>query len=290
MQSATLAIGPYQITALTDAQAPFPHPLTADRVFPTVPAGEWDGIQQRYPASFASPMLLLGHVTCYLIRSQQRTILIDTGMGRQDASPQSIQGALLDQIAAHVALDAIDTVFMTHLHVDHVSWNMQMLDDRPQPTFPRARYVAPQGEWAMCQRMLAAAPEHARYISEQIAPLVEQGRLALVEGPHQIADGITAIATPGHSPAHMSVAIEPGAGERLLIAGDAFYHPLQVALPQHHFGNDADPATAHATRVMLLERCAAAPTYLAACHFPAPSFGRVQQHGSAFAWEPLAAT
>ena len=42
----------------------------------------------------------------------------------------------------------IDTVMCTHLHVDHVGWNTSLVDGAWVPTFPNARYLVAESEWA----------------------------------------------------------------------------------------------------------------------------------------------
>ena len=41
----------------------------------------------------------------------------------------------------------------THLHPDHVGWNLQQEGGQYRPTFPRARYVAHRADWDTVQRV-----------------------------------------------------------------------------------------------------------------------------------------
>ena len=62
-------------------------------------------------------------------------------------------GFLLAGRCGGYSLEDIDTVFCTHLHIDHVGWNMQLQDGEWVPTFPNATYVsrpsttAPEPRW-----------------------------------------------------------------------------------------------------------------------------------------------
>ncbi|HMN29531.1 MAG TPA: MBL fold metallo-hydrolase, partial [Caldilineaceae bacterium] len=199
-------------------------------------------------------------------------------------------GQLLACLAAAGAKpESVDTVFLTHLHPDHVSWNIQSVDGEQCPTFPNAGYIAPQVEWEMAQRLLAENPERAGHLREQLLPLQSRGVLSLISGETQIADGVCAIATPGHSPGHMSVLVEGDSGQGLLVAGDAFFHPLQVGGPDHAFAGDADAALANRSRAQLLERIEAGDLLLTAAHFPAPGFGHVRQEKGGRVWRPWSA-
>ena len=141
----------------------------------------------------------------------------------------------------------------------------------------------------MCERLLAANLTSAAYVLEQILLLQNWNILSLIVGETVLGDGICAIYTPGHSPGHMSVQIASSSGDRLLILGDAFYHPLQVTEPAHHFAGDGNAVVANTTRSELLERLEANDTIIAACHFPEPGFGRVRDHGQQRVWQSLQA-
>ena len=60
---------------------------------------------------------------------------------------------------------------------------------------------------------------------------------------------------PGHTPGHCSVLIE-SAGQRALISGDLFHHPVQVAHPEWPTVPDDDPVGAVATRARILPQLA----------------------------------
>ena len=46
----------------------------------------------------------------------------------------------------------VETVEYTHLHPDHVGWNLEQQDGGYRPTFPRARYLAHRADWETFQR------------------------------------------------------------------------------------------------------------------------------------------
>ena len=127
MPEARLTVGNVEILSLNDNESTLP----LSDVFPDVPAEAWAPYQQRYPSGFRGDHLL-AHFECYLIRSEGQTILVDTGLGGAATNPHSIEamvggteGRLMRELeSAGVNPADIDTVFFSHLHFDHVGWNL----------------------------------------------------------------------------------------------------------------------------------------------------------------------
>jgi glyoxylase-like metal-dependent hydrolase (beta-lactamase superfamily II) len=77
----------------------------------------------------------------------------------------------------------------------------------------------------------------ARIARTHLAPLADAGLLELVDGEVEIAEGIRAFPTPGHTPGHMSVSLS-SEGQAGLVAGDAiltewsYEHPHWYASPE----------------------------------------------------------
>ena len=87
---------------------------------------------ERYPEAFANGGSRRTHFECYLVKSEGRTVLVDTGLGNAVTNPGIVKnmfggtkGHLLDELqSVRVQVGDIDTVFLTHLHLDHVGWNI----------------------------------------------------------------------------------------------------------------------------------------------------------------------
>ena len=57
-------------------------------------------------------------------------------------------GDLLNQLKLQgIAPEDVTTVVHTHLHHDHVGWNVTMQGETPKATFPRAKYLVPRADW-----------------------------------------------------------------------------------------------------------------------------------------------
>jgi glyoxylase-like metal-dependent hydrolase (beta-lactamase superfamily II) len=165
-------------------------------------------------------------------------VLVDTGLGPSGGDPfmpDRGPGKLPD------ALDPgeIELVVLTHLHPDHVGWNM--LDGAP--FFANARYVAHRADY----EHFATAGGHRPYVREQVAALHATGRLALVDADTEVARGVTLRHAPGHTPGHCIVEL----GD-VVVLGDLAVHELQLADPGLAYVFEEDPVQAAQTRRRVL--------------------------------------
>lgn len=144
-----------------------------------------------------------------LVRTGKKNILIETGIGNKlpDKLVQIYKqpAKLLDNLhAAGVAPEDIDIVINTHLHFDHCGWNTVRHNGKVAPTFPRAKYYAPEGEWQYARH--PSERDAISFISENYDPLVESGQMTLLGGGEEILPGISVKTFPGHT-AHMQAVI-----------------------------------------------------------------------------------
>jgi glyoxylase-like metal-dependent hydrolase (beta-lactamase superfamily II) len=227
-------------------------------------------------------------MACFLISSGDRRVLIDTGLGAQKLW-QYQGGALLTELAAaDVRPEQIDTVFVTHLHVDHcgtcVIGGEGEQDGAPRPAFPNATY-----------RWTAAEHAHWRQTDEHpgssfsIRKLLEalQDRYEPADGGSTIAPGISVIDTPGHTPGHAGVILSSGS-ERAFILGDAISCPAQLEEPEWSGLGDMDPKLARRTQEAVAREIESTSALLATAHFPGLTFGRVLTGEGRRYWQPIA--
>jgi len=93
---------------------------------------------------------------------------------------------------------------------------------------------------------------------------------------YAVTSGATMIATPGHTPGHMSVMLESG-GEQLLVLGDALTdEAVSFERPDWHYGLDQIPEQAAETRKSLLGWLSADKVRIIGYHLPWPGAGRVE--------------
>ena len=218
-----------------------------------------------------------------VVETPARRIVVDTGLGN-DKQGRTVptwndrQGPLLDDLAAAgFPPETIDTVMCTHLHVDHVGWNTKLEAGRWVPTFPKARYVFGETEYAYW-RDHSTAPDKAAIFADSVAPIVAAGRADLIASDAKICEEITLIPTPGHSPGHVSLHIRSD-GEEGLLTGDVAHHPCQMAHLDWSSTADSDPQQSAKTRRELFSRFADRPVLVIGGHFNA---GHIKRDGDAF--------
>ena len=280
MPEEKLTVGNVEILAIDDGGVDFPLPLTD--LFPSVPPEAWAQYQERYPEVFAGPTTWRNHWGSYLLRSEGRNILIDTGVGSGSTNPGMINnlnggvdGKLLTELQSiGVGLEDVDTVFFTHLHPDHLGYNLSEAGSSPKAMFPAARYVVNQADWDTFAKPEVQELFPFSFWEETIGPLERLGVLDLLSGEQALTSEIVAIPTPGHTPGHMSLRIS-SAGEQAIILGDVAVHPAQITEDDWYFAFEMDQPQAIRTRREFLDQLAQEGTTVAACHFPAPGFGKI---------------
>ena len=244
MAASKLSVGNAEILVLHDNESALPLSMT----FPDVPALAWAPYQERYPEGFKGAENLRIHFECYLVRSQGQTILVDTGLGSSATNPGSVEafgggvdGHLLSELqAVGVSPEDIDTVFFTHLHPDHVGWNLTPSDSGAVATFPKAKYLAHQADWDTFRKPEVQEAFPAPFWEETLGPLESLGIVEALSGEQALTSEVTAIPTPGHTPGSMSLAVVSG-GTQALILGDVFHGPAQVTETDWVFSFDMDP-------------------------------------------------
>ena len=258
-----ISVGSCEIIALHDLNLDFPSAM----MFPNLQASEFDAYRDLYPECFGN-VGLAADCGAYAVRSSGKTVVVDTGIGPGPIQMLGgIEGKLFDDMKSKgVTPENVDIVVMTHLHVDHVGWNVNA---DGKPNFPNARYYAPSADWDYFSQNLATNPH-----MQQVVPLNEQGYLEMYEGETTLTPELTTMPTPGHTPGHHSVLVNSG-GEKILITGDLAHHPAQIDRCDWCPSFDMDHPTATETRTKVLDRLESEGSLAAFGHFPGSGYGRI---------------
>ncbi len=230
-------------------------------------------------------------VQSYVVRTPHHTIMIDTCVGNDKSRPafpawdmQSGDHYLRALAAAGLGVEDIDYVMCTHLHVDHVGWNTKLIDGRWVPTFPKAKYLFADKEYAYWNEQNAKSP--VLPFQDSVLPIVEAGRHELVSSAHELNDHVRLMPTPGHTPDHYAVAIGRGR-DAAVFTGDLIHSPIQARHTELSMRADVDPIQSAATRRAFLERYCDTDTACCTAHFPSPSRVKVRRWGEGFRCDPI---
>jgi len=284
-----LELGEVSVTRVEEMHGPIMPPST---FFPTIPATAWaEHRDELVPDHLdADGSMVQVAMQTWLLRSDGRTILIDTGVGNDKSRPavEAWDHLTLDYLgvlaAAGVRPEQVDLVVNTHLHVDHVGWNTIFNDGEWVPTFPNATYLMPRLDfefWNPANNPKIAGGVNENVFEDSVAPVHAAGQVQLWEGGHTIDSALRLEAAPGHTPGSSVLKLE-SAGERALFAGDLIHTPLQVTYVEHDSCFCEDPAGSRATRRALLGWASDQRALLLPAHFSGHGALEVQRQGDSF--------
>jgi glyoxylase-like metal-dependent hydrolase (beta-lactamase superfamily II) len=207
-----------------------------------------------------------------VLKAAGSTILIDTGVGNCKHRPQPWQNMLntpaLEWLEAlGIPPASITHVVHTHLHGDHVGWNTRLVDGRWEPTFPNAVYHLPETDWCACKARYDGGETdlYGGSIADSVIPVVDAGLTRFVRPGDEIADCLTVIPSPGHTPGHVVLALRD-AGEDYLFTGDVLHSPIQVLHPELNSRWCESQTDARASRHAILQRAAASGATIFPAH------------------------
>ena len=225
----------------------------------------------------------------YIVKTPHHTILIDSCIGNDKPRPtrpkwnmKTDDTYMRGLKSAGIAVEDIDYVMCTHLHVDHVGWNTRLENGKWVPTFPKARYVFAKGEydyWAGQHEKAEVPP-----FGDSVLPVVAANKAEIVGNDFAIGDHVRILPTPGHTPGHVAFTLGR-AKEDAVFCGDLMHSPLQLRYPELSPKFDVDPAQAAKTRRSFLERYCETDTLCCTAHFPSPSAGKIRRKGNGFSCE-----
>lgn len=173
------------------------------------------------PGPWSSPV----PIHCWAIEHRDRLVIVDTGetanardvpFARFDVVPEQELPGALEQ--AGLAMADIETVVLTHLHADHMDGAVHV----------RGSVLVHERELAFARTFQARVFQ--RLFRQRLPAGVDFRPIALdggsfgafAESRPLTDDGrIVAVATPGHTPGHISVVCVDDDGRHILLAGDA---------------------------------------------------------------------
>lgn len=226
-----------------------------------------------------------------LLESESNKILIDTGVGYMEQT-QEINGqqfkleGRLQKVLGKVGVEGQDIthLILTHFHPDHIGG---VYSSDGQLLYPNAKIYAHADEWEYWMGGKSSQqPSIFRYfINENIAPLKDENIYLVGMNEEEIVKGVRLIKTPGHTPGHLSVALQ-SQGEQLLYISDTWLHPLHIRHLDWETVYDLDQDLARKSRIFMLEEAYNNNMLVQSFHFPFPGLGHVDKVKDGWTWVP----
>jgi glyoxylase-like metal-dependent hydrolase (beta-lactamase superfamily II) len=206
--------------------------LDAGAMFGVVPKPLWS----RYiDVDDKNRMLMASR--CLLIESQQTgaIYLIDNGVGSKLNDKMAAiydinyeHSDLISSLSYHgFSPDDVTDIIFTHLHFDHCG-GTTFYDESGTiaHTFQHAAYHITKKHWQTATE--PNAREKASFLSDNIDPLADSGRLHLIEERHQFEEGLSTLPAEGHTLGQQLPKVDAG-GRSIVFAADLL--PTHVHLP-----------------------------------------------------------
>jgi glyoxylase-like metal-dependent hydrolase (beta-lactamase superfamily II) len=274
-----MRIGAVRIDPIIDGEVAAP----AQVAYPEIAPERWEGYERALCAFGRGSLCTLGG---FLVRTEDRVIVIDTGIGSKPVYPM-LGGGFRSSLAA-LGVDRTDVtdVLFSHLHLDHIGWATQ----DGQPTFPNATYRCDRREWDFFCSPDYDMPEWEQLLSHpdedaatvRLAPVAD--RFEYWEGDGPIVDGVDAVDAAGHTPGH-TVFLLTSKGEAGFLIGDlAHAEPELLEDDWDLVGVHADRVQARSAITRVRQRILADDLPFAAAHFPGLPWGRLVSDGDRTRW------
>lgn len=276
-------VGEIEVLVISDGVLPLPTAMLGHNADPSERAAWMANM-------FLPPDAFDWSLNVVVVRSGAQTILIDAGLGLDPDLNLPRAGQLIKRLqAAGIDLASVTDVVLTHMHMDHIGG--LLIDGVKERLRPDLRIHVAAAEVKFWQApdftrasMPPGFPDALRATAKRFVTAYHS-HLRPFEETYEVAPGVVAYRTGGHTPGHSVVRVASG-GEALTFAGDAVF-AVGFDHPDWYNGFEHDPEEAERVRVRLLRGLAESGEMLVATHLPFPSVGRVAVDGGAFRWVPV---
>lgn len=193
-----------------------------------------------------------------VVRGRGMTIVVDTGSGTKgDEKFNDIYGINAkrpDLVLQELGIEPqeVTHVVLSHLHFDHCGGSTLIKGDTVAPTFPRAVYLVQKSHYA--HAFHPTPRDRASFMPANYEPLNAAGLLEPVDGPVQIADGLSLIVSDGHTTGQQMLRVH-GPDRDLIFMADLV--PTMSHLPVPYvMSYDMQPVVTMQEKQVLLDEAA----------------------------------
>ncbi|WP_320726558.1 MBL fold metallo-hydrolase [Enterobacter sp. 118C5] len=275
-----LAVGEYEVTALfdgyNDLSPSLLHGLSDDKIRKLLAQHKIDA--ERMPTAF----------NAFLVNTGKHLVMIDSGAGH--CVPETAGQLVNNMKASGYRPEQVDTIFLTHLHLDHVCG---LSDADGKALFPNATVYVPQGEadYWLDPAKEASAPANAKeYFAIARKALSEykaSGHLKTFVPPASPIPEVQTAYAVGHTPGS-TVYRFASQGKAINFIGDLIHAPaVQFPHPEVSIRFDVDSKKAISSRAQEFNALAKDGEWMAAAHLPFPGIGHITAWQQGYSWNPV---
>jgi glyoxylase-like metal-dependent hydrolase (beta-lactamase superfamily II) len=277
-------VGTYEITVVTDGANT--NPLSPAYVV----NAQKDAVNDALTTDHLAKDVVTHSYTPVVVNTGSKLVAIDTGLGLGmfAQSKGAIGQYHANLAAAGIDRNAVDVVIISHFHGDHING---LVGPENKPAFPNAEVLVPDVEWKFWadESNTSKLPEVARGQMGNVKRVfgVLGNKVTHYQAGKELVPGITAIASPGHTPGHVSHVVASG-NAKVLVQADITAGATSVFLrnPGWHFVFDTDKPLAEQTRRKIYDMVTADKLMVQGFHFPFPGLGHIEKGAAGYRFVP----
>ena len=256
------------------------------------PLAKADDVKAALEAAFRPTDSIEVAMNILVVKSKDRLVLLDTGMGVFAGPTQGrLPGSLAE--AGFNAADFTD-VILSHAHTDHIGG---LVDKQNRLVFVNAAIHIAKTEYDFWRR--ATLTDFRQSPANQMPDFVRQTitdiqrvlglltpNLKFIDTDKGLHGLFSFELAPGHTPGLTMTTIRSNDEKLLCIADLIHSDALLFAHPEWGFFGDTDVQQAVSSRINVLKQLATSKIKAFAYHLPWPGLGHVRPKGAAFEWVP----